>query len=555
MFLLVTIAAATTFAAAPGSLDPTFGIGGHLSRSLPGGGNIYAAAAQADGKIVLAGAWQTGSNRDFIIVRINPDGSYDNSFGNGGIVYTDFGGSFDDAHAVVVQPDGKIVAAGGRMGGAAGDSVFARYLSNGLLDTTFDGDGMLVLGAFSGQTGDSIQTLSIQSDGKIVGGGSVSGLGFLLVRINTSGSLDQTFGNGGVAVSGQPTFVGNMRDMVVLPDGKFLGAGGSGRCVVTRFNQNGSVDPAFGAGGFFVSDIGYYNVCSGIDVEPSGRILLSGTASPSSPIPQYSSFIARLNPLGTLDNTFGGDGFVDINVNPLGADNFTDVHAAADGRVIATGFSGDFPEYDFSICRFNANGTPDTTFGREGTRTALIGGDDITEMSIVYGDKVISIGYSQDVSAIRAARFNLAVTPTSTSDFDGDGLPDYAVFRPSTGVWFVLRSSDNGVHVSPFGASGDVPVDGDFDGDGRTDLAIFRPSVGQWWVNLSSSGAAFAVQFGQNTDRPAVGDYDKDGRTDIAFWRPSTGTWTVLRSSDGFTSYFGVPFGVSGDIPIGAAPQ
>ena len=70
----------------------------------------------------------------------------------------------------------------------------------------------------------------------------------------------------------------------------------------------------------------------------------------------------------------------------------------------------------------------------------------------------------------------------------------------------------------------------------------------------SSSGSIFAAQFGQSTDKPAVGDYDRDGRSDMAVWRPSTGEWSVLRSSDGFTSYFAVPFGANGDIPIQAAP-
>ena len=103
----------------------------------------------------------------------------------------------------------------------------------------------------------------------------------------------------------------------------------------------------------------------------------------------------------------------------------------------------------------------------------------------------------------------------------------------------------------PFGANGDVPVNGDFDGDQRADVAIFRPSVGEWWINRSSTGATVAAQFGQNGDKPTPGDFDKDGKTDIAFWRPANGNYFVLRSSN--SSFFSFAWGSNGDIPVGAA--
>lgn len=136
------------------------------------------------------------------------------------------------------------------------------------------------------------------------------------------------------------------------------------------------------------------------------------------------------------------------------------------------------------------------------------------------------------------------------ADFDGDNKIDAAVYRPSTGQWFIHRST-GGVLIATFGSATDRPVPADYDGDGRADIAIFRPSGGsgaaEWWYQRSSDSSVRAVAFGVATDKAVPGDYTGDQKADLAVYRPSTGTWFILRSSD--LSFYSVPFGNSTDMP------
>ena len=133
-------------------------------------------------------------------------------------------------------------------------------------------------------------------------------------------------------------------------------------------------------------------------------------------------------------------------------------------------------------------------------------------------------------------------------DYDGDGKTDYAIWRPSTGEWWIIRSSDGTLQYQVWGVAGDIPVPGDYDGDGKTDIAIWRPSTGAWWIISSSSGTSTTQFWGGSGDTPVPGDYDGDGKTDLAIWRPSSGTWWIWRSSDG--AQYNQAWGGNGDIPV-----
>ncbi|HET6879718.1 MAG TPA: delta-60 repeat domain-containing protein, partial [Pirellulales bacterium] len=278
---------------ANGSVDPTFGSGGQVITTISGSGQARAVTLQSDGKIVAAGF----SADNFALVRYLADGSLDPSFGSGGEVTTDFGAN-DNAFGVVEQPDGKILAAGT----SGGSLALSRYLANGSLDPSFGNDGKV-----SGVNGlGTVYTVALQSDGKIITGGSSGEL----ARFLTNGSLDTGFGNGG-SVNTNLGSNETINALTVLPNDEIIVAAQAGEnFALAQYQPDGSVDTSFGSGGVVTTNFGGYDGANALAVV-NGAIVAAGFSNAVSPSNYtYNFAVARYRMDGSADTSFGNDGKV-----------------------------------------------------------------------------------------------------------------------------------------------------------------------------------------------------------------------------------------------------
>jgi uncharacterized delta-60 repeat protein len=346
-----------------GSPDTTFGGGdGRVTTGL--GGNYIdvaeAVAIQPDGKILAVGHW---AGNDFAAVRYNPDGSLDTSFGGDGIVTHGFGLA-DKAFAVAIQDDGKIVMAGHANALSSGNVNFCliRMNPDGSIDNTFDGDG-IVTTDFFGNT-DEAHAVAMQA-GKIVVAGyaQVSGFNydFALARYNPNGSLDNTFGGGDGKVT--TDFFGGddgALSMVLQPDGKIVAAGafystGQGYDFgLIRYLPNGDLDTSFDSDGLqAVNFVGgtATEVAYGVTRQPyDGKIVAVGYA----PVGGVNDFaLVRLNLNGSLDSSFGVGGKVNHDFGGGVAIGYG-VAVQADGKIVSAGtaYMGEPNSYDYALARY-----------------------------------------------------------------------------------------------------------------------------------------------------------------------------------------------------------
>ena len=366
-----------------GIIDPSFGSGGFVTTDFNTPANLFSLALQSDGKIVAGGTVQL-ANSDFALTRYNTDGSPDMTFNSTGIVTTDFG-SFDNANAVVINNEGKIYI-GGYSSDASGNHFrIARYNNDGTPDLNFNAGSGSVLAAF-GNSSDILNNIQLQPDGKILASGYTNLNGgntdIELVRINTDGSIDDGFGNNSNGLVLGDINSGIDADVFLLtiqPDGKILTGGynadfsnstPSSPYTCFRYNPDGSPDNTFGSDGKFADffPANYFNY-SYVFLQGDGKLLATSGSNVNG---NNDLFVNRFNADGTPDNTFGQNGSVDLNSLATGMSYFQ-----PDGKIIALNYSNSNPNgYDILLTRYLPDGSPDPGFGSGGTVTTDLGGNE-----------------------------------------------------------------------------------------------------------------------------------------------------------------------------------
>ena len=383
-----------------GSLDNTFGVNGIVTTFFGSGDNYAnATAIQADGKIVLAGAsFNSNGSPCFALTRYNTNGSLDNSFGNSGIVTTSFGSGESYANDMAIQTDGKIVVAGESDNSTNSSQprfTLTRYNTNGNLDNTFGTAGIVITSFVSEGFANA---MAIQADGKILATGegtNVGGAGIALTRYNINGSLDNTFGTAGIVTTSIGGSCGGSA-IAIQADGKIVVAGyglttNNQLCfALTRYNTNGSLDNTFGTAGIVTTIIGgdYSSFAYALAIQADGKIVVAGENSINNNQDVFA--LTRYNINGSLDNTFGTGGIVTSLIGTSCRARALAIQA--DGKiVVAVGSSN----LNFTLTRYNTNGSLDNTFGTAGIITTVIGiVSGAADIAIQADGKIVAAGAS-----------------------------------------------------------------------------------------------------------------------------------------------------------------
>ena len=447
-------------------LDVSFGTGGKVTTTIGDQDFITSIAIQSDGKIVAAGVAKIANVQKFALVRYNTDGSFDNTFGTGGIVTTSIPGSgADGAGAVAIQGDGKILAAGFTFNTTM-DFALIRYNTNGTLDNTFSSDGIVTTPIGAGNEGPS--AMAIQADGKIILAGSASGTvsSFGLARYNTDGSLDNTFDTDGILTTAFGTTASGIGAIALQTDGKIVAAGNGGtgghNHAMARYNTDGSLDNTFDTDGKLTSAVGSDK---GVALQSDGKIVVTVVA------PNNVFGLVRYTTAGTLDNTFGAAGIV---TTPMDGDaEPKTLVLQPDGKIIVAGSSYTGTSFgDFALARYLTNGSLDNTFGN--------GGKLYTDMG-TGTNGIFSIALQADGKIVAGGIFNASATSDfALARYDTQAGPDTTA--PTVAITSITSDATN---VSP------IPVTFTFSeavtGFDATDITVANGTAG----TVVGSGAVY----------------------------------------------------------------
>ncbi|HYV95726.1 MAG TPA: T9SS type A sorting domain-containing protein [Chitinophagales bacterium] len=414
--------------AQPGTLDQTFGNGGMVITPFGNCVKAHAIAMGADGKIVVAGSYRTDSTtyrKNLILLRYNSEGGLDNTFGSDGIVTADLG-DIEEGNAVLVQHDGKIVVVGSTDNWTNYYNVIlVRYTEDGLLDSTFDSDGIAEVSLANED--DRAMGAALQADGKIVVVGSISfnvnHLDYFISRFNGNGSLDSLFGSNGFVQVDYDNENQEGESITIQADGKILAGGYSNQSMVAnfmiaRFTSQGIPDSTFGINGKSLTDLGGDDRAYSMTVQPDGKILQNGYT-----FANYTTDVSlmRYNSDGTPDYSFGTSGIVITDVSGF-EDYSRSIALQTDGKILLSGSSRFNTSTDFTLLRYNTDGTTDSTFDEDGIVITNFGGASANAFaSVLQQNQKIILAGASDLS-IALAQYQLDVAT---------GMVDFSVIQGS----------------------------------------------------------------------------------------------------------------------------
>jgi uncharacterized delta-60 repeat protein len=385
---------------APGALAAS--TSGSLDRTFAGDGiaylpqTAYAVAVQPDGKIVVAGG---------AITRYNRDGTLDRSFSGDGQVPMPFaaGGYFG---AVAIQPNGRIVVGGRAEVHNTNELAFVRYLPDGSLDRSFSGNGKLVTRKVGSMDVEEVSDIAIGPDGTIAASAYVTDRHYLfgVIRLTRRGVPDTTFSGDGVAITRFSRHNAFAESVAVQPDGAIVAVGAGrarARFAVSRYLPDGTHDPAFSGDGKRTIGLGgTWSWASAVGLQDDGRIVIAGTVRHGPRRLDYghlSIAVARCNLDGSLDPRFAGDGkrwtSADGNLRA------TSLAIQADRKIVVGGEStptvDEYPD-NFALVRYATDGQLDPSFAAGGIRVQSFRLDDwIEDMTLQPNGRIVVVGASQ----------------------------------------------------------------------------------------------------------------------------------------------------------------
>lgn len=405
-----------------GSLDPTFGSGGIATAEFGDDVDwLWDLAIQKDGKIVLAGKSKAGGLEDFALVRYDTTGALDPTFDGDGMVLTPIGEKGDTAYGVAIQDDGKIVAAGSAQIGSTHDVAVVRYLNDGSLDTSFDGDGKLTYA--TSLFNDGALDVAVQKDGKIVDCGFATNDDFMVSRRESDGVPDTW--------NTKPTPAKERAQACAIQeDGTIVAAGYSTTDNVDSIHLRrylpGTVglDLSFDGDGMVTTTHTDDVKANDVLIQADGKIVVGGYIQES---PDDENFVlVRYQPDGKLDPDFGDGGIVKTSFGPFD-DEINALALQADGKIVAVGFANvgtgvekDEEDMDVAVARYLPTGELDETFGLGGKATFSVG-----DAANRGTDLANAVGFQPDGTILVAG-----TTYVSNSYTDSDSKFFVARLRP-----------------------------------------------------------------------------------------------------------------------------